>query len=348
MKYVQVVCFLFAFTQIKSAQVASDNNSSPITAENITSISDLLKNLNEDDRVVKAVKNVYFDSDSIKKYFKGLKKDLDGQLVMTNHTVADFKSSPHIRQVNVPGFNWNYTFDSNEFELFKLRIADRSANYGKILGYSATQQNTYSSGQSTISYSIARYVIEKQAIKIAQDGLIINGEFYDEIQRALSSSSLNLSKARKLLAILQKYGWYVPLHFKIGGTFYVTDSKTISNPEEAKGNAMNLINCFKLAVKREANVTQKSPPWCKRFQQINENMTTDMLEETLRDRKQWKIVQYKRLLPTLLLLKNYNNSILSLCIKLLSEFRIDLQNEEADINVREYSTNIEQLLYNNQ
>lgn len=333
---------------------------------------------NETDFTLNDIKNgnavyVDFDADSIKQYLKGLRKDADGQLTMTNHTVADFKRYPHIRTTNYSGFESGYTFDPSGMDMLKSGLTDESANYAKILSYSSTKQDTYWSGQGTdhfprISYNIARYVVEKKDIEITGDDLSINSEFYDEIYRALSPGGSRLSKARELLALLQKYGWYVPLHYKTGGFFYVTNEETVNDSQKAVDNSLNLLHCFQLAATRKSNDAVESAPNCKQMinvqdvQNIDQSMRissspasfnrhsslVDMYEDTLRDRKQWKIVEYERLLPILLLLQDYNNGMLSLCMQLLSEFRTDLQKEEADINIREYSLRMEILVYNTQ
>lgn len=65
---------------------------------------------------------------------------------------------------------------------------------------------------------------------------------------------------------------------------------------------------------------------------------------SLLDSKKWKIVEYKRLFPTLMLLEGYNNGLLSQSIRLLSDYRTSLQNFEKGVNIRKYATNIEQML----
>lgn len=69
----------------------------------------------------------------------------------------------------------------------------------------------------------------------------------------------------------------------------------------------------------------------------------DLFIQTLLQPEQWKIIEYKRLLPTLMLLQGYNNW--SHCLKLLSDCHIELQEKEAHIDIRKFSLKIQQILY---
>lgn len=209
------------------------------------------------------------------------------------------------------------------------------------------------------SFAATRMVYEKLKVAIDPNKLIIDEDFHDKLEMGLRGNRRSIEGYTNVVETLNKYGWYVPIEYTLGGAAYTTKESQVNNEEEAIEEKMSLelktsavFNGFgastgnKHTSDNSSSTTSEEGTERDTFNQIVGNATSRVedMPSLLANTNNWRIIRYKKLYPTLMLLLNNNdNETLSICLNLLRKFHTysTVRSLQSKIDVGDYESKIE-------
>ena len=116
---------------------------------------------------------------------------------------------------------------------------------GGSASYSYAESHSHSSSKVS-TYSVGTYNVNIAVVEIDQSKMKLTSDFQAALSAAVSPP--NTSKADMFIAIVQalnKYGWYLPGKFTVGGVLYTTQSSESSSWSDAQTTSTTFGGSFK-------------------------------------------------------------------------------------------------------
>lgn len=289
-----------------------------------------------------------------------------GKWEMTMQTVAEFRESHLGPMERIPEtevlFESNYTSSRAVFERKVDGINEAhlsvSSPFVSVETSVAQSNSDQHSSSSSIVYSVARVVRRKKEIEIEVRNLRPSEQFKVDLYNIVIDRSSSLQRARNLVELLNKYGWYVPTRYIMGGAFIMHSSTSTSSTTdiakwslEIKAKLEGSYSVVSASVggshkdSTSTTNTRESESRNEEKTSIGANGALDVetFLKNVENSDNWKIVQYVDFYPTLLLLQDNSPWILTECIKLLRNnyYRADVANLQKFIDIHGYMLNLD-------
>lgn len=202
--------------------------------------------------------------------------------------------------------------------------------------YDYAKSKSHSNGKVK-SYLTTQYICETASYSNDIDQLIIEESFHTALRTAVTGNEDSISGYEYLVNVLNRYGWYIPREYTLGGTIYSTKIEEVSNFKEAEKESEKFGVDFTAefmsfgggagynnAKSSETTTTHTEKRHEIKFSQIGGAVfgkdNLDQWTNSLQDPTNWKIIGYTSLYPSLLLLHETNDRLLEHCLHLLRKF----------------------------
>lgn len=209
------------------------------------------------------------------------------------------------------------------------------------------------------SYLTTRYICKKASYSNDFDQLIIENSFYRALRSAVTNNENSIDGYEYLVEVLNRYGCYIPHEYTLGGTIYSTKIEEVSTLEDAKTESQKFGAEFNVEFAKygagashsndKSSETKKAHTGKRneiQFLQIGgSTFGRDNLDEwtnSLQEPKNWKIIGYASLYPSLMLLHEKDDGLLRNCLHLLKKFHdySAVKHLQSVIDVRAYQRKI--------
>lgn len=271
--------------------------------------------------------------------------------------VAYFNSSYHPISSPLPDgveFESNSTLSCVIFE----RSINGINNFSLFVTTPTVPDPHQRSSSPEMVYSFARLLDSKCEVNIDAAKLIPSQSFVEYISDIVRSNSSSLERTKKLVQTLNKYGWYMPVHYILGGAFYEIERA----PTDNQTNLMELSNALKdhleatyMTYAESADRLTNSSSYPNHDERKNvEKLSVgangasniETFIENVKDEKNWQIIKYIEFHPTLLLLKQAKHWEFSEGTKLLRDhyYLNDIKQLQNQINMEKYGGDLSDAL----
>lgn len=299
------------------------------------------------------------------RFLSGMQPDNDtGKWKMLMTKVAVFKSNFQPLERKPSDISDNQ-FESNSFlvrEKFERAIEGIDETTLSVstpwvsanAGY--TQTNTdESSSSSEMIYSYARYVCGKKEVEIDPLQLLPSRPFVKKLDAIVGHEyPSNLQRAIDLVKTLNEYGWYVPVHYVLGGSFRIQEEtqKTAKSSLEKTSKSLRagLEASFKSIASVSANTKHDHSDTTRQSNEtelsnaqkssVGANGALDIQSflTNVENEENWQIIRYIKFYPTLVLLKTSDDWTFVECVKLLRNYYYfdEIKQLQRQIDVEKY------------
>lgn len=226
-----------------------------------------------------------------------------------------------------------------------------------------SQSNHNQSIQTTETvYSYARLLRSQREIKINAMKLKASGAFVEEIRNIARDNTLpSLERAKNLVRTLNKYGWYMPVHYIVGGAYRECEftqkddrtdlaehAKLLQIGLEASYGAVTASIGGKTTTTISNSLRNETQTHKVEKSSVGANgaISIETFLDNVNDEKNWKIIKYIELYPTLLLLERSNNWSFTECIYLLRDhcYLDSIKQLQQQIDMEKYWQNLSGVL----
>lgn len=311
-----------------------------------------LKDIIYEDAVLIGILNEILDPareknmEIVTKFLNGYSPNVDGEWQQIPKKLATLKSQVNSVDLHRTAYESRFTsskvtmkhviqgINENSLSLSASYVADVSLDFQHKTGNKNSNSQT-----SSKSYCIARLVCEKKEFLIDQEHLTINNVFYEKIHEALSFGYYELQATTNLVNVLNEYGWYMPKHFILGGTKHDTKEVTVTSSEDAKQESEKFLASFKTSFMSNGAGASHGQETNKERTREQDTENTHELKNTiggegysdfsafigsLSNPDLWQIIEIKRFLPSLKLLRDYDEPLFHQCVSLLNRISSEL------------------------
>lgn len=217
----------------------------------------------------------------------------------------------------------NYAFNRVTKEVKSFSSDASSVNFSSPYGsgeaeYKTEKSKTTSSSKVT-EYLMTKYIVRKVDLKVDPQRLVVSPAFVAAVRNALKNNEKTAEGYSNLIAVLNDFGYYVPIEFTLGGAILGTDSTQISDFSEAESEKKEFNSSFKAefegigggAAYKNASGTDKTNTTSTKYQNItmqliggDPGLEKDYPKwaESLKPAIKWSMADVGRFLPSLLLL----------------------------------------------
>lgn len=181
-------------------------------------------------------KNALFDSVYI---YRGLILSNDGLTRSTRGDVCTWSGLPTPTQPTVTSEkSTDYSFSELTSSLTISGMKSGSVSVATPFAdakaeYKHSQEHSVNKKDAT-EYLVSRMWVRKIFLRVDPKRMTARTEFAQEVEDAVAyKTEPNSSNYARLLAVLDDWGYYVPLEFTLGGAIYAKESTTITSFEES-------------------------------------------------------------------------------------------------------------------
>lgn len=226
-------------------------------------------------------------------------------------------------------------------------------------GFTDAQERSKSSDKVK-SYHTQRYLRNMVKLQADINKLIIEDEFADALKNAVYGLGVSKKACLNLVAVLNEYGWYIPIEYTLGGAVYSTKVKEVSSYQEAVTESQSFKASFNVSF---GNVgaggghdEEKSKLSKNANTRSHENVILHQIggacptyendftcwSSSLNQANNWRIIRYDMLLPSLMLLRGTDDDTLSTCLQTLRTYchYRDVKSLQMYINIQKYELQI--------
>jgi hypothetical protein len=230
--------------------------------------------------------------------------------------------------------------------------------------YKNEQSKTTTSTEIT-QYMTERFLVNKVDLKIELSQIKVNTDFVEAVRTAMKDSRDNEWAAfNKLIGVLNKWGYYIPTEFSLGGVLYATETAKIKEFSQAEKESEEFGGKFSAKFGSVGGGAAYSKAEGKEHKHSSETKYTninllqiggdpfDTRSETyegwfksLEKAISWGITKTDKTLPTLYLLTQTEDEILlGRCIKLINNFLTKSSGLQPYLSLRKYTATISDLI----
>jgi hypothetical protein len=293
--------------------------------------------------MTEAQKMAIFDRSRV---FRGLVIGADG-IKHSDRDCYGWRKRREDRPDVVQGFATDYTFNKTALEIVKHSIDKADAHLTTPKGSGKAEyeyEKKLTTNKSTVTeYLLSKCVVRKASISAEREDLVPNERFEKAVSDAVQGKQKSIDGYANLLGVLNVWGYYVPLRFTLGGMVYATDQTEIKDFSEAETEKQTFKASFDLKIgdiggggggEHSTTTTTTNTRYNKyqatQLQQIgglpgligSAKLEPDDAKSwavSLNAARNWEVVEYARLLPTLCLIKDA--SIRAICLNLIRTYR---------------------------
>jgi hypothetical protein len=237
----------------------------------------------------------------------------------------------------------NYAFNKVTKEIKTFSSDSTSMNvsspYGSAEAEYKTEKSKTTSSSKVTEYLMTKYIVRKVDLKVDPQRLTVSPAFVAAVKKALKGNERTADGYANLIAVLNDFGYYVPVEFTLGGAILGTDSTQISDFSEAESEKKEFNSKFKAefegigggAAYSQASGTDKSNTTSSKYQNItmqliggDPGLEKDYPKwaESLKPAIKWSMADVSKFWPSLLLLAQdvEGRQLLGTAITLIEKF----------------------------
>jgi MAC/Perforin domain len=263
----------------------------------------------------------------------------------------------------------NFAFNKVTSELKTTSSDSTSVNvsspYGSAEAEYKTEKSKTTSKSTVTEYLTTKYLVRKADLQIDPLRLEVKPDFVAAVKKALKGNERTADGYYNLIAVLNEYGYYVPVEFTLGGAVIGTDQTEISDFSVAESEKKEFNGSFKAefegigggAAYSNASGTDKTDTKSSKYQNITMQLIggDPGLEKdypawakTLDKAIKWGLADVSKYWPTLELLArdDEGRQLLTTAISLIEKFAGAPNSAKLQpfLDMRAYNTNIQVLV----
>lgn len=225
----------------------------------------------------------------------------------------------------------NYSSDTSSVNL--------STPYASGESEFKTEKSKTTSTSNVTEFLMTKYIVRKVDLKVDTQRLVVNPAFVVAVRNALKDNEKTADGYHNLIAVLDDFGYYVPVEFTLGGAILGTDQTTISEYSQAESEKKEFNSSFKAqfegigggAAYKTASGTDKATSTSSKYQNImtqlvggDPGLEKDYPKwaESLKPAIKWSMADVSKFMPSLLLLTSDDEGrrLLGTAINLIERF----------------------------
>jgi len=202
-----------------------------------------------------------------------------------------------------------------------------------------TEKSKTTSTSNVTEFLMTKYIVRKVDLKVDTQRLVVNPAFLAAVRTALKDNEKTADGYHNLIAVLDEYGYYVPVEYTLGGAIIGTDQTTISEFSQAESEKKEFNSSFKAqfegigggAAYKTASGTDKATSTSSKYQNIvtlgvggDPGLEKDYPKwaESLKPAIKWNLADVSKFMPSLLLLTTDDEGrrLLGTAITLIERF----------------------------
>lgn len=217
-------------------------------------------------------------------------------------------------------------------------------------------------------YLLSKFLIAQASFTVDPSKMIVNMEFFEDVREAVYSEQEAHQRTARLVQVLHKWGFYIPLEFAMGGALYTSDEKQITEFKQAAETKERFSAAadaafagwggglhFDTSTETGESSSHKEEFKNLKVSQIGGNPghmedKTDFAA-SLKEMATWEIVDIRKFYPSLMLLRGVRiygkkSSLFKDALALLNEnyYIQSVKTIQPYINLLEYATSVEMLI----
>lgn len=235
------------------------------------------------------------------------------------------------------------SFSKMTHELKKMNVDTASVSFSSPYA-SGESEYKHEKGRSTSSsqtneYLLAQFIVRYGEFNIDFDRIAVSTDFVKAVAQAVDNKTRDRDRCENLIEVLNKWGYYVPQEFSLGGILYSEKITQISEYSQANTEKSDFSASFKAsfdgigggAAYSNSHSTEETQSSTTKYERTDiysiggvPGMTNDYPSwaSSLHDATFWDMGECICLMPTLMLLLNtpdytYGNNLLGQCLQLL-------------------------------
>jgi hypothetical protein len=237
----------------------------------------------------------------------------------------------------------NYAFNKATSEIKTYSSDTSSVNFSSPYASGEaeykTEKSKTTSTSSVTEFLMTKYIVRKVDLKVDTQRLLVNPAFVAAVKAALKDNAKTAEGYANLIAVLNEYGYYVPIEFTLGGAILGTDQTKINDFSQAESEKKEFNSSFKAefegigggAAYNNASGTDKTNTTSTKYQNIamqliggDPGLEKDYPKwaESLKPAIKWSMADVSKFMPSLLLLTSDDEGrqLLSTAITLIERF----------------------------
>lgn len=300
---------------------------------------------------------------------KGIERSFNDLYFLENGYLPEYVR-PHINTLQRTVHS--FTKVTHALKKMNIETADISVNASFASAESEYKHEQSSSvSQSEVKeYLLAQFIIRKATFNVDTSAIHPTDKFIRSIMDAIDSQEDDLTNARALVNVLNKWGYYFPVTFTLGGSLYSETETLISEYEAAETERKDFSVSFKAAFDSIGGGGAYSGAWETETSESTstkydntviyqiggtEGLNNDYSRWVLSlyEAKTWDIVECSDLYPSILLLNNlteeqqqYASGLFMRCLQLLNTISVTpaILKMQSFLDLNEYNLAIQEML----
>lgn len=306
---------------------------------------------------VQIFRGLRFEKEGLKKSFNNVCSWPEGYEPAANN--------PRVNTELVSNFAFHKVTTELKISSSNSTSVNVSSPYGSAEAEYKTEKTKTTTKSTVTEYLHTKYVVRKVDLQIDPLKLEVNPAFVAAVKKALKGNERTAEGYYNLVAVLNEYGYYVPVKFTLGGAVLGTDETEIKEFSQAETEKKEFNASYKAqfekigggAAYREASGTDKSTSTSTKYQNItmqliggNPGLEKDYpaWAKTLDKPVKWNVADVARYWPTLELLArdDEGRGLLTTAISLIERFAGAPNSARLQpfLDMRAYNTNIQVLV----
>lgn len=249
----------------------------------------------------------------------------------------------------------------------KASVAFHSPYVNAKAEYEHEKEKSVSAAKIT-EYLLSKFVISQASFEIDLSCISVNMDFFNEVHAAVYSDKPPHQKTAELVAVLNRWGFYIPLEFAMGGALYTSDEKQIAEYKQTERDKESFSAAADAAFSGfgggfaygGSTQEEESEQEKEEFKNLTVSQiggTPGKIEsktdfaDSLKDMVVWEMVDIRKFYPSIMLLRNVKidgkkTSILKDVLGLLNEnhYIEAVKKQQPYIDILAYATSVEALI----
>ncbi|MFT5229767.1 MAG: hypothetical protein ACI9EV_002921 [Urechidicola sp.] len=235
----------------------------------------------------------------------------------------------------------DYTFSKTTKEMITKNVQTGSVTFTAPFASANAEfehsKETSSSEEHVTTYLISKFIAFKIGLQVEAKNMKATTEFMDAVKSAILEHQDDVNGYSNLMAVLDKYGYYVPSNFSLGGALLTESSTQIDTFADAQTEMDKYSFGFSAAFDgigggaaysnsdTSTVSTTSSNEYSKQtFQQIGGESGTNndyaKWIESLASASNWDVATYDVLIPTIALIGLSNQAVGNACYNLITKY----------------------------
>ena len=235
----------------------------------------------------------------------------------------------------------DYTFSKTTKEMAVKNVQSASISFTSPFASAKAEyeheKEKKTSEERVTTYFIAKFLVNKVSLQINPKKMKATARFLGAIEQAIGDYQDNINGYSNLIEVLDKYGYYVPATFTLGGALITETSTQIAKFSDAETEMDKYSFGFSAAFDgigggaaysnadtKSVTKTSSNEYTNQTFQQIGglpgTNNNYPQWVKSLDSANNWDVTSYETLIPTVALIGMSNQAIGNACCNLIIKF----------------------------